>query len=74
MKTSKFIEAEQIAFEEITESWVAVKFGDEKFVIDMDTLYDLAFRSASFLAYLESREEEHAGCVCDAVPAEMKVH
>lgn len=74
MKTSKFIEAEQIAFEEITESWVAVKFGDEKFVIDMDTLYDLAFRSASFLAYLEAQEEQQAGCACEAVPAELKVH
>ncbi|UXR64513.1 hypothetical protein EZJ49_15700 [Bdellovibrio bacteriovorus] len=74
MKTSKFIEAEQIAFEEITESWVAVKFGDDKFVIDMDTLYDLAFRSASFLAYLEAQEEQQAACACEAVPTEMKVH
>nr|BFD68244.1 hypothetical protein HAGR004_32660 [Bdellovibrio sp. HAGR004] len=73
MKTSKFIEAEQIAFEEITENWVAVKFGDEKFVIDMDTLYDLTFRSASFLAYLESREEQQAVCSCEA-PTELKVH
>ena len=74
MKTSKFIEADQIAFEEIAESWVAVKFGEEKFVIDMDALYDLAFRSASFLAYLESREAEQSSCVCENAPADLKVH
>ena len=60
MKTSKFIEAEQIAFEEVAEDWVAVKFGDEKFVIDVDTLFDLSFRCASFLAYIENQEEQRA--------------
>lgn len=72
MKTSKFIEAEQIAFEEVTTDWVALKLGDEKFVIDMDTLYDLAFRSAAFLSYLEGREEQQAACPCENL--EVKVH
>ncbi len=73
MKASKFIKAEQIGFDEITNDWVAVKFGDEKFVIDMDTLYDLVFRSASFLAYLENREEEQELCgSCEAVSVDLK--
>ncbi|WP_295904935.1 hypothetical protein [uncultured Bdellovibrio sp.] len=72
MKTSKFIEAEQIAFEEVTTDWVALKLGDEKFVIDVDTLYDLAFRSAAFLSYLEGREEQQASCACEN--SELKVH
>ena len=52
------IEAEQIGFEELGEDLVAVKMADQKFVIDMDTLYDLAFRCAAFLAYIENREED----------------
>lgn len=58
MKATKFVEAENIAFEEISESLVSLKLNEEKFVIDMDTLYDLAFRSAAFLAFLENKEEE----------------
>lgn len=72
MKTSKFIEAEQIAFEEVTADWVSLKLGDEKFVIDMDTLYDLAFRSAAFLAYLEQQEEQSPCTSCEH--SEIKVH
>lgn len=64
MKTSKFIEAEQIAFEEVADNWVAVKFGDEKFVIDVDTLFDLSFRCASFLAQVESQEEQRVCSSC----------
>lgn len=55
MKTAKFIEAEEIAFEEVSDDWVALKLGEEKFVIDMDTLFDLAFRSAAFLSFLENQ-------------------
>lgn len=78
MKTTKFIEADQIAFEEVAENWISVKFGDEKYVIDVDTLFDLSFRCASFLALVESKEEERAEmqgtCACEALSAEAKVH
>ncbi|MNK11895.1 hypothetical protein D3C87_299460 [compost metagenome] len=60
MKKMSFIEAEQIGLEEISENLVSIKMGEEKFLIDMDTLYDVAFRCASFLAYLENREDEQA--------------
>ncbi|NUN05468.1 MAG: hypothetical protein HUU57_06885 [Bdellovibrio sp.] len=77
MKTAKIIAAEQIAFEEVTEEFVALKLHDEKFVIDMDTLYDLAFRSAAFLAFLEERElergegpEREGVCLC----SDLKLH
>ena len=60
MKKVSFIEAEQIGFEEIDNDLVAIKMADEKFMIDVDTLYDLAFRCAAFLAHIESREEEQA--------------
>lgn len=56
MKKVKLIEADEISFDEISENLVSLNMKDEKFVIDMDTLYDLAFRCASFLAYLENRE------------------
>lgn len=61
MKSAKLIEAEEIALEELTENCVSVKFGDQKFVIDVDTLFDLSFRCASFLAFLEHKEEEQRG-------------
>ncbi|WII72903.1 hypothetical protein QJS83_03335 [Bdellovibrio sp. 22V] len=72
MKTTKFIEAEQIAFEEVSENWVAVKFGEEKYVIDVDTLFDLSFRCASFLAYLENQEEQKLCSSCEH--SDSKVH
>lgn len=75
MEKSKFIEAEQIAFEEVSEDWVAVKFGDEKYVIDVDTLFDLSFRCASFLAYLEKQEEQRNCSSCDsASDVNLKLH
>ncbi len=58
MKKATFIEAEQIGFEEIDNDLVALKLADEKFLIDLDTFYDLAFRCAAFLAHIESRQEE----------------
>ncbi len=58
MKKATFIEAEQIGFEEIDNDLVALKLADEKFLIDVDTFYDLAFRCAAFLAHIESRQEE----------------
>lgn len=77
MKTSKLIAAEQIAFEEVTEEFVALKLNDEKFVINMDTLCDLAFRSAAFLAFLEEKElereerqEREGVCPC----SDLKLH
>jgi hypothetical protein len=60
MKKVTFIEAEQIGFEEIDNDLVALKLADEKFLIDVDTFYDLAFRCAAFLAHIESRPEEEA--------------
>ncbi|MFS4458208.1 hypothetical protein [Bdellovibrio sp. HCB2-146] len=67
MKKNRFVEAEDITLEEISDDWVSVGFGAEKFVIDTDTLYDLSFRFAAFLAYLENKEEtaaEEGTCAC----------
>ncbi|MNL46172.1 hypothetical protein D3C87_1688590 [compost metagenome] len=58
MKQYKFIEAEQISLEELSENLVSLKMGEEKLLIDTDTLYDMAFRFASFLTYLENRPEQ----------------
>lgn len=58
MKKTKVTEAEEISFEEISAEWIALKMGAEKFVMDTDTLIDLSFRCASFLAYLEHKEQE----------------
>ncbi len=58
MKNTKFLDAEEIALEEVNNEWVSVTMAGEKYVFDMDTLYDISFRFASFLAYLEQREEE----------------
>ena len=58
MKQYQFVEAEQIGLEEISENLVSLKMGDDKFLIDTDTLYDLAFRFASLLSHLENRPEE----------------
>ena len=55
MKQYKFIEAEQIGLEELSENLVSLKMGEEKLLIDTDTLYDMAFRFAAFLTYLENR-------------------
>lgn len=72
MKQVKMIEAEQIGFEELGEDLVSVNMADQKFVIDMDTLYDLAFRCAAFLAYIENREEEDGGQKASASDSDCK--
>jgi hypothetical protein len=80
-KTSRFIEAEDISLDEISDNWVSVGLGAEKFVIDMDTLYDLSFRFAAFLAFLENKQEEKmtqaegddTQCLCQ-VSADHKLH
>jgi hypothetical protein len=56
----KFIEADEIGLEEISENLVSIKMGEEKVLIDTDTLYDLAFRFAAFLTYLENKPEPEA--------------
>lgn len=80
-KPSRLVEAEDISLEEVSDNWVSVGMGSEKFVIDMDTLYDLSFRFASFLAFLESKQEEKMAqaegddtqCLCQAA-SDHKVH
>lgn len=80
-KPSRLVEAEDISLEEISDNWVSVGLGAEKFVIDMDTLYDLSFRFAAFLAFLENKQEEKMAqaeaddtqCVCQA-SADHKLH
>jgi hypothetical protein len=80
-KSSRLIEAEDISLDEISDNWVSVGLGAEKFVIDMDTLYDLSFRFAAFLAFLESKQEEKMAqaegddtqCLCQ-VSADHKLH
>lgn len=56
MEKAKLVSAEQLGFEEVSEDWVVLQINNERYVMDMDTLYDLAFRSAAFLAYFEGRE------------------
>jgi hypothetical protein len=58
MKNVKFLEAEEISLDEVNGEFVSVKLAGEKFVIDVDTLYDMSFRFAEMLAKIESREEE----------------
>lgn len=53
----KFVKAEQIAFEEVSPEFVTLNIGDEKYLIELDTLCDLAFRSAAFLSYIENEQE-----------------
>lgn len=60
MKNAKFLEAEEISLDEVNGEFVTVKLAGEKFVIDVDTLYDMSFRFAEMLAKIESREEEAA--------------
>lgn len=56
-KAAKLLDAEAIGFDEVGEQWLSLNLGGEKYVMDLDTLIDLSFRCASFLAYLESKEE-----------------
>ena len=80
-KPSRLIEAEDISLDEISDNWISVGLGAEKFVIDMDTLYDLSFRFAAFLAFLENKQEEKMAaaegdgsqCMCQ-VSADHKIH
>lgn len=80
-KPSRLVEAEDISLEEISDNWVSVGLGAEKFVIDMDTLYDLSFRFAAFLALLENKQEEKIAqaesddtrCLCQ-ISGDHKIH
>ena len=74
MKNTKFLDAEEIVLEEVNNEWVSVTMAGEKYVMDMDTLYDLSFRFASFLAFLESREECAAVSASACVACEGKLH
>ena len=60
MKSTKFLDAEEIALEEVNDEWVSVTMAGEKFVMDVDTLYDISFRFASLLVHLEQKQEEVA--------------
>lgn len=73
MKNTKFLEAEEIALEEVNNEFVSVTMAGEKYVFDKDTLYDISFRFASFLAYLEQKEEQEADQIC-ADCSRTKVH
>lgn len=68
-KSAKLLEAEAIGFDEVGDEWLSLNLGGEKYVMDLDTLIDLSFRCASFLSYLESKQENslevletHCGC------------
>ncbi len=56
MEKAKLVEAEQLAFEVVSEDWVVLQMNQERYLMSTDTLYDLAFRSAAFLAFLEERD------------------
>lgn len=58
MKNTKFLDAEEIALEEVSDEWISVTLAGEKFVMDVDTLYDISFRFAALLAHIERREED----------------
>lgn len=72
-RSAKLIDAENIGFDELNDSWVSMNLGSEKFVMDMDTLIDLSFRCASFLAYLENKEET-VDTQCGCYSAKSLVH
>lgn len=55
MKTTKLLDTEQIVFQEVSTEWISLELAGERFVLDIDTLHELAFRSASFLSLLESQ-------------------
>lgn len=76
MKKSQFLKEEEISFEELGENWVSLKFGNDRFVMDTDTLIALSFRCASFLAYLEGKEEnsnEQNAEMCHCVSADKNL-
>ena len=54
----------KVQLEEAGDQWLTLKIADQKFVMDMDTLIDLSFRCASFLSYLESKENKEELCLC----------
>ncbi|AHI06778.1 hypothetical protein BDW_11390 [Bdellovibrio bacteriovorus W] len=58
MKTTKLLDTEQIVFQEVSTEWISLELAGERFVLDVDTLHELAFRSASFLSLIESQCSE----------------
>ena len=58
MKNVKFLDAEEITLDAVQGEFVALQFGNEKFVIDTETLHDLTFRFAEMLAKVENKAEQ----------------
>lgn len=74
MKNTKFLDAEEIALEEVNDEWVSVTLAGEKFVMDVDTLYDISFRFAALLAHMEQREEEAGEQALTCAECAGKIH
>lgn len=76
-KSAKLLEMDDIGFDEIDGEWLAIKFGNEKFVMDIDTLIDLSFRCAAFLSFLENKKDdivEDAETQCSCASTKYSVH
>ncbi|MBS1972098.1 MAG: hypothetical protein JSU04_17440 [Bdellovibrionales bacterium] len=76
-KSAKLLETEAIDFDEVGDEWLSLNLGGEKYVMDLDTLIDLSFRCTSFLAYLESKQEnslEVLGTHCGCYSTKVNVH
>jgi len=76
--TAKFLDAEAIDFDLVSDEWLSLNLGGEKYVMDLDTLIDLSFRCTSLLAYLEHRYETNSknflDAQCECVSTKSNIH
>lgn len=76
-KSAKILDAETIGFDEVGDEWLSLNLGGEKYVMDLDNLIDLSFRCASFVAFLESKEESSLNASetqCGCLSTKYSIH
>lgn len=57
-----FDETDEIHIQSVSEDLSALYFGKERVLLSHDAIVDLTFRLASYVAYIEAKEDSTACC------------
>jgi hypothetical protein len=61
---TSLLDEQDIQFSQISEEWVSLVIQGQKFILDLDTLYDVAIKAAKALADTEDLQQEDT-CLCE---------
>ncbi len=61
---TSLLDEQDIQFNQISSDWVSLNIQGQKFILDLDTLYDVAIKAAKALAETEDLQLEDT-CLCE---------